>query len=316
MICLAGVHGNEMSGIKALDLIFKMLEVEPITNPSFQFKGRLVGFLGNLKALQAGRRFVSEDMNRIWTEEIINHIMHTPEAELENEQLELRQLLRAVELEIDDYQPDHVVLLDLHSTSSPGGIFTIVRNDLESIRFGIELHAPVILGLIEGLQGTLLHYFNPDHFERKLSSIVFEAGHHKDPLSVNRSIAAVINCLRTAEMVRAEHVENQHDLLLIEHSRDLPKVNHLIYIHHCDPNDGFVMIPGFKNFDRVVEGMLLAHDHQGEIRAKCDGLLLMPRYQSEGGDGFFIIEKNTSPEIAELVEELEIHFSCKIEWKE
>ena len=49
--------------------------------------------------------------------------------------------------------------------------------------------------------------------------------------------------------------------------------------------------PGFKNFDKVKEGDLLAKDKRGPIFAKKSGFLLMPLYQKEGNDGFFIVNQ-------------------------
>ena len=81
-------------------------------------------------------------------------------------------------------------------------------------------------------------------------TVTFESGQHDDPLSVNRAIAAIINCLRTIGCVRAEDVENRHDALLIESSRHLPKVAELIMCHRIKPGDDFVMRPGYENFQK------------------------------------------------------------------
>ena len=69
LVCLGSIHGNEPAGTKALELMFKMLEDEPITNPSFCFNGRLLGLRGNLRAIQAGKRYLQKDLNRQWTVE-------------------------------------------------------------------------------------------------------------------------------------------------------------------------------------------------------------------------------------------------------
>ena len=37
LIVMAAMHGNEPAGVRALEYLFKMLEVEPITNHNFQF---------------------------------------------------------------------------------------------------------------------------------------------------------------------------------------------------------------------------------------------------------------------------------------
>ena len=48
---IGGIHGNEKAGVKALEYLIKMLEVEHITNEAFRFRGRLIAFKGNLQAL-------------------------------------------------------------------------------------------------------------------------------------------------------------------------------------------------------------------------------------------------------------------------
>jgi succinylglutamate desuccinylase len=300
MICLGGMHGNELAGLRALELIFKMLEVEPITNPEFVFKGRLVGFRGNLSAIKSRKRFNKIDLNRIWTPELIAEVLRTPIDDLKDEYLEMHQLIHAVHHEIVDYEPDRIVVLDLHTTSCRGGIFSIVRDDLDSIELGIELHAPVIRGMLAGLRGTTLHYFHHENFDIPITSISFESGQHVEPLSINRAIAGIINCMRTSGIVQAEHVENQHDKLLIKHSENLPKVADLIYGHRILPGDQFTMVDGFNNFDLIKKGTLLAHDRHGPIIAKEDGLLLMPLYQPQGEDGFFLIEKSDPTSLSQL----------------
>mgnify|MGYP002624179510 FL=1 len=77
IICFGGMHGNEPAGIQALDIMFKMLEVEPITNPDFYFRGRLLGIRGNLKAIKKGLRFLEKDLKRQWTDENIHRIKNS-----------------------------------------------------------------------------------------------------------------------------------------------------------------------------------------------------------------------------------------------
>ena len=289
LIVLGGTHGNEPAGIQALDLMFKMLEVEPITNPNFHFCGRLVGFRGNVRAIAEGRRFIVKDLNRQWTKENIARIQATPLEELDSEDLEMKELLAAIHREIEEYQPEKMVLLDLHTTTAFGGIFSIPTDDPESLRIAIELHAPVIKGLLRGIQGTTLHYFNNDNFEPETIAVCFESGQHREQLSVNRAIAAITNCMRTVGCISAEHVENRHDSLLIEYSKGLPQIAELIEIHSIRPGDNFRMMPNYKNFQKVKKGELLAQDKEGYIVAADDGLILMPLYQKQGDDGFFLI---------------------------
>src|SRR5690606_21737944 len=171
-----------------------------------------------------------------------------------------------------------------------GGLFTICTDDPESIRIALELHAPVIKGMLYGIEGTTLHYFNNENFLRETVSVSFESGQHDDALSVNRAIAALINCMRTIGCVEAGHVENRHDSLLIEYSKGLPQVAQLVVTKRIKPEDEFRMMPNFRNFQKVKKGELLATDKSGEIYAPEDALILMPLYQQQGDDGFFLVK--------------------------
>ncbi len=290
LICLGSIHGNEPAGTRALELMFKMLEVEPITNPSFSFKGRLLGLRGNLRAIQAGKRYLEKDLNRQWTVENVNRIMAADLVDLVAEDLEIRELMEVINQEIVEYQPSKIVLLDLHTTTAFGGIFTVVTDAPESLKIGLELHAPVIRGLLKGVKGTSLHYFIEENIGIPTVAVCFESGQHKEQLSINRAIAAITNCMRTIGCVRAEDVENQHDQLLIEFSKGLPKVSQLIMTHAIGETDAFVMRKGYKNFQPVQQGEVVADDKKGGIKIVKDGHLLMPLYQKQGDDGFFLIE--------------------------
>ncbi len=291
MIVFGAMHGNEPAGVKALEMVFKMLEVEPITNPGFKFIGKIVGLVGNIKAYQQGKRFLLKDLNRQFTAANVAKVKASLPSELDPEELELKELIAQVDFEIEAYpQATRLVFLDLHTTTAFGGIFTIPAQDSESERIGIALHAPVVKGLLKGIRGTTLHYFTSDNFNQKISAVTFESGQHNEQLSINRAIAAIINCMRTIDCVDADDVENQHDNLLIEFSKSLPKVAELLYVHPIDEGDDFEMMPGYKNFISIEKGDLLAKDKHGEIRAKNSGLILMPLYQKQGEDGFFLIK--------------------------
>ncbi len=300
IICLAGMHGNEPAGVLALKIIFQLLEKEPVSNPSFHYKGKITGLLGNTQAYRIDKRHFIKDLNRLWTVDNIQRLKQLDAEDLHSEDREMKELLDILEDQIVSYQPERIIMLDLHTTSAGGGIFTIATDDEESIRIAVELHAPVITGMLQGIKGTTLHYFNKKNLAdlapeaaclQHATGVAFEAGQHEDPLSVNRCIASIINCMRSVGSVMAEDVENRHDSLLQEYSKDLPKIAELIKVHSIGPLDGFEMLPGYKNFQPVQRGEHLANDRHGPIFAPEDGLILMPLYQSQGSDGFFLIKE-------------------------
>lgn len=291
LIVIGALHGNEKAGLQAMDLVGKMLEVEPITNPVFDFKGKIVGLIGNIPATNREVRFIDQDLNRMWGKSNLNHIRNKNVESLNTEEKELLGLIRTIEQEIETYLPQELYILDLHTTSSGGGIFAIPNYDKKSLEIAENLHVPVILDMLEGISGTTLHHFNRNLYPDILTTAVtFEAGQHYDYLSVNRCIAAIVNCLISIGIVDREHVENIHDEVLVAYSKNLPKVSKLIYKHDIRPTDRFVMKPGYGNFDAIKKGEILAYDQTGEIKAKESGLVLMPLYQPQGNEGFFIVD--------------------------
>jgi succinylglutamate desuccinylase len=284
------MHGNEPAGIRALKTVFELLEREQEIRPEFRFHGRLVGLVGNMAACQRGVRFIGKDLNRQWDPAHVDALRSRPAGvSLEPEDTELLDLLSEIEREMDSMPESPVVLLDLHTTSASGGIFAVATDDPESLRIAKGLHVPVITGMLRGLRGTTLHFFSRRRFGRPLASAAFEAGQHGDPLSVNRTISAVINCMRSIGNVRPEDVETRHDELLRRYARALPTVAELVYSHRIAPGDAFVMQPGYRNFQAVEAGEWLATDRNGPVRAPAAGLVLMPLYQPQGCDGFFLV---------------------------
>jgi succinylglutamate desuccinylase len=186
------------------------------------------------------------------------------------------------------YNPSLTLILDLHTTTADGGIFTIAADDEMSLALAKGLHAPVILGFAEDLKGTTLNFLNRP--EDQTYCIVFESGQHHDPESIHRSAAAIVNCMRTIGAVDSRDVDHRHDGILIKMAEGLPKITNLIYHYRIKPGERFAMKPGYKNFQAVNAGEVIAENEKGIITSPLSGLILMPKYQSQGDDGFFLVE--------------------------
>lgn len=290
IFCIGGIHGNELAGIKALDLVLKMLEVEHITNPGFSFRGKYIAIRGNLNAIQKGLRYIDRDLNRNFTDDRIGALQNGEIPLESSEDKEALEIIDLVKSEIAKTKPSLVIIMDLHTTSSSGGIFTIISDDEESIKIAREMHAPVIKGMLEGIRGTTLHYFNDENLGIPTRSITFESGQHEDPLAINIAIAGIIACMRAIDCVDRDDVESLHDDILINFSKNLPEYSRLISKHNIQNGDGFTMKPGYENFQSVKKGEIVAMDNKGPISISEDGILLMPLYQTQGEDGFFLIK--------------------------
>src|SRR6185503_1519338 len=117
----------------------------------------------------------------------------------DSETLEQCALMEA----FDEHMPgawDRIVLLDLHSTSAGGAPFTIISDTLQNRPLAFALPVPVLLGLEERIQGTLLSLFA----DRGHVAMCLEGGQNDLPSPADHHVAAVWHTLVSAGLVRAE----------------------------------------------------------------------------------------------------------------
>lgn len=291
VIVTAAVHGNEPAGVRALGEVFRLTETATRAN----FRGTFVGLAGNLRAFGLGLRFLDRDFNRMWTCADVDRVLLRGGNGNRDEDLELYQLYTYISGIIRETRPSSVYFLDLHTTSAGGGIFCIPTDESGSLELGKTLQVPVILGIFDKVQGTLLRFAADGHFTRETDMPVygaaFEAGQHDDPLSVSRSASAVFHTLQHAGCTADTRFWSPQEDKLRDSLSGLPGVVRLLYVHHIQPGDQFVMRPGYINFQRVKAGEHLADDIRGQVLSPYSGMILMPLYQSRGSDGFFLVEE-------------------------
>lgn len=280
VVVTGGVHGNEPAGCEALLRVLARLQRERVT-----LRGELWGVAGNLRALAAGRRYLDRDLNRRWIREDIARIVNTgPEEALEDrEQLELLELLAP--LLARARAP--IVFFDLHSTSGPAAPFTCMADVLRNRGVALALALPVVLGLEEVLDGSLLGYLcDLGHI-----GVAVEGGQHDDPETIDCHESAVWIMLVAAGALTAAQVPGlaAHRERLASRARGQPAVSEIRHRHIVRPeHEPFVMLPGFENFQPLARGQLVAHDARGPVFAPVAGRMMLPRYQGLGDDGYFV----------------------------
>ena len=284
-VALGGIHGNEYAGIEALNRIFRQLEVlKPI------IKGTFVGIAGNVTALQQNRRFIDQDLNRQWLPEKIAHVRETPKYLLQtNEECQQKELITLLDRVRNDKKHTSLSLLDLHTTSAKGGTYCIAPTHHGSQQLALNLPIPTIIGLEKVVNGTTMHYCNSE----SMTSFCLEAGQHENPASADRMEAAIwltlvaVGCLAAVDVPDLE----KHKAILAKLGENRPHLVNFLYRHPVAIEDEFVMKEGYKNFQLITKGEHLANDKNGKIIAPFGGMILMPLYQKQGEDGFFIVEE-------------------------
>ena len=283
VLIICGAHGNEPAGVTAAQQVFATLAEHSVPSA-----GRLTAVAGNRAALATGQRYVDRDLNRLWTATQIAALDRASPGEDDVEQSEQRALLeifRKLAAEAARVnQP--LVVLDLHSTSGPSVPFTVINDTLESRRLALSNPVPLVLGLEEVLEGTLLDYVE----DQGHPYVLFEGGQHRGVSTAASLEAATWHILVALGSVSAADVPGfaEHDSKLRQAVAQEPRLLEISYLHEIQPDNGFEMRPGYRSFAPVAAGDLLATDRHGDVRAPSDGLLMLPLYQPWGSDGFFI----------------------------
>jgi succinylglutamate desuccinylase len=251
-------------------------------------RGEFVGLAGNRAALRAGQRFVDRDLNRAWTDARLERLREAGWEGTDAEDVEQVELLGEIE-RVAAAARGPVYALDLHTTSGPGGIFSAFGDALPHRTFAGHFPVPMILGLEELVEGTLLNFLG----EHGLISVTVETGQHQEPAAVDRAQAAIWIALEDSGVVSTGLLPEVSEgrKLLYRSSTHLPRALEMRYRHPVEDGDGFVMNPGRRNFQRVSEGQILASDRGGKISANERARLLMPLYQKQGEDGFFLVRE-------------------------
>lgn len=286
VVAIGSIHGNEPAGMAALERLFDALDTRGLTP-----RGRLVGLRGNIRAGRRGRRFITRDLNRSWTADGLAALLaHDPGAPGDpcadqDEDCEQRELLEVlVPLLAEATRP--IVFLDLHSSSGEGPPFCCMADVLRNrpIAFGVPV--PVILGLEEVIDGALIGYVT----DLGHVGVAFEGGPHFAPDTVDNHLAILWLTLVNVGLLDAADVPDldAHRRRLKTATRGVPPVIEIRHRHVIQPGDAFEMHPGYDNFQPIARDEHVADDRHGPVTAPEEGLMLLPLYQGQGDDGYFV----------------------------
>lgn len=280
LIVLGGIHGNEPAGVLASRQILEQLD-----GFEHAMSGDVVFIAGNSRGLRAKKRYVDSDLNRHWTDFTMERALAaSDDSQGNSEDLELAELFAAFSDAIDRAR-GAIYFLDLHTSSAGGQPFATIGDTLRNRSFAMHFPTPIILGLEEQLDGTLLEFLN----NHGLVTMGFEAGQHDDPHSVDNHVSVVKIAMAAAGILPEKEIPGLDSArAALEGVAGGQRFIEVRERHPVRPGDQFEMKPGFENFDRIRKGDVLASDWRGPIAASETGMVLLPLYQKLGDDGFFL----------------------------
>ena len=280
LIIVGGIHGNEPAGVLASERVRRRIQ-----NRRAVLRGEVVLLRGNTRALEKRVRYIDADLNRQWTTENVrtagSERQDSSEVSELCEKIELLMIVR----EVVSRARGEIYFLDLHTTSAHGQPFATIGDTLRNRRFALTFPLTIVLGLEEQIDGTMLEYMN------NLGAITMgvEAGQHDAVTSVDHHEAVIWNAAESTGNLLCEDLpELDQSRAILKRASGGRRVVEVRHRHTIVAEDHFKMVPGFRNFQAVRRGQVLARDRAGEIKACETGLILLPLYQPLGNDGFFL----------------------------
>ena len=276
LVFVAALHGNEPAGVHALRRVFERLP------PASALRGEVLAVVGNVTALDRGVRFVDTDMNREWWPEAVEG---PASGQQRVEDRERRALLDAIEPALRRARGAPIVV-DLHTTSGSAPPFLTLGDTLRNRRFAEHFPLPMVLGLEEQLAATFLEYVN----NRGCVTMGCEGGRHDAPEAVDHLEAAAWIALAAAGILEPDRIPGPDPVArLHDAARGVPRVVEIRYRHEVPRGRTFTMAPGFQSFQTVDAGQRLGAWGDGRpVVAPEGGRVLMPLYQAQGDDAFFL----------------------------
>ena len=281
LVVTAGVHGNEPSGIFGLKRVFKRLEKD---QP--KINGALIGVTGNMAALDRRVRYIDYDLNRICKFETIEELRQS-EIYNSSEGKELEEIMQYFDKIKNTYSERYFI--DCHTTSSESQPYISAHDFPHSVEFASKFPVYTVTGLGKSIPGTMDDYLNLHGF----TGFTFESGQHDDLASIENHEAVIWLTLANTGMLERDDIGcyPQCDAILKKTVVEGKKIFQTIYRYPIGDGEDFKMKPGYVNFQKIEKGEVLAQNEERAVCSDWNARILMPLYQKQGSDGFFVVEE-------------------------
>ncbi|MBI4599743.1 succinylglutamate desuccinylase/aspartoacylase family protein [Candidatus Uhrbacteria bacterium] len=255
-IVLVGVHGDEVCGVRALELLLPTLALE---------KGTVWFGYGNPRAIEKGVRYMEQNLNRMFKDDGSLSLKEKMSYEYGRAQY------------LKEYLDQAGALLDVHASFTPDSKpFLICEQNAR----GITEYLPVDL-VVSGFDGV--QPGGTDCFMNRSGKIgiCIECGYLGDPTSTQRASDAIIAFLKArGHMSNDIQPQTQSTIQMKE-----------MYI---TKTDRFTLSRSFVDFEEILEGEVIGCDGFEEIRLQSNGIILFARDRNQKGDEAFLFGEKVS----------------------
>ncbi len=237
---IAGIHGNEQGGLRAIEEAILSIPVE---------NGTVHHIVGNPRALKQNVRFTEMNLNRAF----IRGPLKNPKLENSYERLRAKELMPL--LDTCD------ALLDIHSVAKQRSTPFII---CEPSYFPIakKLPFPIISNGWNTLEPGGTDYYMSTAGK---IGICIECGQHTDPIVPKRALKGIRAFLQLMGNISGEPIP------------DTPNQKIITVIDILITKIDFKLAKDFYDFEPVTKGQLLGIDGQEEYKAPSNGVVIFAR---------------------------------------
>ena len=252
---IAGIHGNEICGIKAFEELIPKLKIN---------FGKVNFVYGNIKAIEKNKRQIDVNLNRVFR----------PDKELSKKEKESYEYQRAKKLKKILNQSD--VLLDIHSSRNTKSVpFAIIA----SKNFYLAKKMP--FKIVSSDWDKIEPGGTDDYMSRQNKiNICAECGYNLDPKSIYRAKKIILTFLQLMGNITPT-------IKLKNHKQKSIKA---YYVYH-NKNKYFRLAKKFKDFEKIKKNTLIGFDGKEKIYCHNDSYIIFARNCQNINEDAFVLGK-------------------------
>ncbi len=260
---LYGVHGNEISGISAVQKIIKNLKIQ---------SGLVYFVMGNPRAVAQNVRFTEANLNRMFEDKNIL-IQKYSEKVLNTYEFQRAKFLKTLFKEVD-------ILLDIHDSSITESQPFII---CEKNGFEIAKYLPVNK-IVSGFDS--IEPGGTDYFMNKIgkTGICLECGYFGNPNSQKIAEQGILNFLQYRQHLNPNNL-NQ---LTIQNTQK----RYQLSLKYYTKTNNFKLIKSFKDFEKLKKNQLIGLDGKDQVMAPDDCFILFAHNRKQAGSEAFLLGKS------------------------
>ena len=250
-VILAGVHGDEKCGVRALKKLLPTFKID---------KGVVFLGYGNPRAIKVGKRFTEANLNRMFKDGNSLSAKDRKSYEYRRAQF-LKKYLKQAD-----------ALLDIHASSNKKSrVFIICERNARPIIVYLPTNL-VVSGFDRIQPGGTDYYMN----SIGKIGICIECGFLGNPRSTQIAEKSIFSFLMARGHIKLSQKPRAQSLIRI-------------YKMYMTKTNKFTLSKAFKDFERVKKGTVIGVDGKIKVCAPKDGIVVFAKNQKRQGEEAFLL---------------------------